>query len=523
MSTTNPAADDHTVKSFVRAPLAVAALTLLGFLVRLRGIGQSLGGDELLSWFGTWHQPLSIVVQRSPEYRDPNPPLFFLLAKASESLGDATVSIRLPSLIAGTLLVPLVWALGRRIANERAALAGAALTAVNLTAVFYSNEARPYELLAFLGALNAFVLLKALDSRKTAWWLAWALTAAAVMYTHYTGLFVVLAGFVWACWTNRDQIKSLFGWAALAGLMFVPWIPSIGLSGTAYSSGKFVVSTVLAERLLRMFIANPFDDPPLLDVPGAGPLILFAVAVAGALLALTAEKLRSGSKGTDSSLIEATTTTASTFTNAAPVTRLVREPVLLGLLAIASPVGMLVTSALTGSGFLLTRYLSPSFAALILVLAAVLTAPRGRLGVALACAAVAASAWGCVVVANQTHERPDMRAAAAWIDRELPVKTVVADNFLGWDGQRPLAPYLKDPARTPRKQWNFPGAGVWFAQAVAERTGIAIAFTDCPAFRALNTVPPLLVNDFRIEREAVFPGGSCGIRVRYLKNRSEPK
>ncbi len=523
MSTANPAADHHTVKSFVPTPVAVAVLTFVGLLVRLRGIGQSLGGDELLSWFGTWHQPLSVVIQRSPEYRDPNPPLFFLLAKASESLGDATVSIRLPSLIAGTLLVPLVWALGRRIANERAALAGAALTAVNLTAVFYSNEARPYELLAFLGALNAFVLLKALDSRKTTWWLAWALTAAGVMYTHYTGLFVVLAGFVWACWTNRDQIKSLFGWAALAGLMFVPWIPSIGLSGTAYSSGKFVVSTVLAERLLRMFIANPFDDPPLLDVPGAGPLILFSVAVAGALAVIVAQRIRSGSTDVVSTPGGSVTTSTSDDMNATPGGQLVREPALLGLLAVASPLGMLVTSALTGSGFLLTRYLSPSFAALILVLAAVLTAPRGRLGVAFACTAVAASAWGCSVAADQKYERPDMRAAAAWIDRELPANAVVADNFLGWNGQRPLAPYLKDPSRTPRKQWNFAGYGSWFIQAVVERVGIALAFTDCPAFRPLNTVPPTLTNQFRIEREAVFPGGSCGIRVRYLKRLSEPK
>ena len=314
--------------------LAVALLTVAGFAVRLRGIGQSLGGDELLSWFGTWKQPLSVVLQRSPEYRDPNPPLFFLLAKASEAMGDPTVTIRLPSLIAGTLLIPLVWLLARRVANDRAALAAAGLAAFNLTAVFYSNEARPYELLAFLGALSALLLLKALDSGRAGWWLGWALASAAVMYTHYTGVFVVLAGFGWACWSHRDRLRRLFGWAALSALFFVPWIPSIGLNGTAYSSGRFEVSGVLAERLLRMFIANPFDEPPLLDVPGPGPLVLFTAAVIAAIGAMIVQRSR-------------------------PV---VREGSLLVLLAVASPIGMLLTSAITGSGFLLTRYLSPSFA-----------------------------------------------------------------------------------------------------------------------------------------------------------------
>jgi len=476
------------------SPLAVALLTLAGFLVRLRGIGQSLGGDELLSFWGTWQQPLQVVIERSPEYRDPNPPLFFLLARASEALGDPTITVRLPSLIAGTLLIPLVWLLGRRISSERAALAGAALAAFNLTAVFYSNEARPYELLAFLSALSVLMMLKALDSAGLGWWVAWALSAAAVMYTHYTGVFVLAAGFTWACWTHRSKVWKLLTGAGAAALIFAVWVPSIGLNGTAYSSGKFELSPVLAERLLRMFIANPFDDPPLLDVPGIGPLVLFTGAV---LIALGCVAVQLVQRRQPSGIV--------------------REPALLVAVALASPAGMLLTSAVTGSGFLLTRYLSPSMAALILCLAVLLTTPRGRLGVGLACAAVLASAWGCVVAAQPRFERPDMRSAAHWIDANVPADTVIADNFLGWNGQRPLGPYLTNPQRTPRKQWNFPGYGVWFIDAVAAHTGVVTAFTDCPAFRPLNGIPLSLTDRFTLAKEATFSGGSCGIRVRWFR------
>ena len=487
-------ASPTTSSSRFSSPLALALLTVAGFLVRLRGIGQSLGGDELLSFWGTWQQPLHVVIERSPEYRDPNPPLFFLLARASEAIGDPTITVRLPSLIAGTFLIPLVWLLGRRICSERAALAGAALTAFNLTAVFYSNEARPYELLAFLSALSVLMLLKALDSGRLGWWAAWALSAAAVMYTHYTGVFVLAAGFTWACWTHRSQVWKLLAGAGAAALVFAVWVPSIGLNGTAYSSGKFDLSPVLAERLLRMFIANPFDDPPLLDVPGVGPLVLFAGAVLVALGCVAVQLIQRR-----------------------PPSGVVREPVLLIGVALASPVGMLLTSALTGSGFLLTRYLSPSMAALILGLAVLLTAPRGRLGVGLACAAVVATAWGCLVAAQPQFERPDMRAAAHWIEANVPANTVIADNFLGWNGQRPLGPYLANPERTPRKQWNFPGYGIWFVDAVAGHTGVVTAFTDCTAFRPLNGIPLPLAGRFTLAKEATFSGGSCGIRVRWFR------
>lgn len=88
------------------ATLAILALTAVALALRIAVVDQSLTGDELLT--------LPIVSRPAPwdvvtaTQDTVNPPLFFLLAWATAKLGDPTVWIRMPSVIAGAATVPLV-------------------------------------------------------------------------------------------------------------------------------------------------------------------------------------------------------------------------------------------------------------------------------------------------------------------------------------------------------------------------------------------------------------------------------
>ncbi|HEY5188845.1 MAG TPA: glycosyltransferase family 39 protein, partial [Solirubrobacteraceae bacterium] len=110
-------------------PLVLAAVCALGLAVRLASFGDSLFGDELSAFsivaghgFG---RMMHLLNGHSTEL---NPPLFFILAWASvKLLGLSAASLKLASLIAGTLTIPMVFVLGRRVSGSAAGLVAAAL------------------------------------------------------------------------------------------------------------------------------------------------------------------------------------------------------------------------------------------------------------------------------------------------------------------------------------------------------------------------------------------------------------
>jgi uncharacterized membrane protein len=192
----------------VSPALVVGALTLVALALRLPLLRDSLLGDELIM-FGIVHdRPLGDVLHIVRE-TEKTPPLHFVFAWASARLGDPTLWVRLPSLLAGVGLVPVGYLLGRETVGRRAGLVAAALLAVQPFAIFYATEARAYALVAFLTGLSTLCLLRALETDRGRWWAAYAVAVLAVAFTHYIGAFVLLAQVAWAFWTRRDRVRPL--------------------------------------------------------------------------------------------------------------------------------------------------------------------------------------------------------------------------------------------------------------------------------------------------------------------------
>lgn len=78
------------------------------------------------------------------------PPFYYVVAWIwSRVFGTGEVGLRSLSAVFGTLTVLLAYVIARPIAGERAGLIAASLTAVSPILVWYSQEARSYELLVF--------------------------------------------------------------------------------------------------------------------------------------------------------------------------------------------------------------------------------------------------------------------------------------------------------------------------------------------------------------------------------------
>lgn len=199
-----------TASSLVRVWPLLLGLTLVAFALRVVGMDQSLYGDELFAYEEVeGHSLIGVLREVESQSIEVSPPLFFVLAWLSAKLGDPTIWIRLPSLIAGTALVPVVYLLGSRTVGRPAALLAAALTAIAPFAIFYSAEARPYATLAVLAALSTWSMLRALESPRRWWWVVYAVAAAGAIYTHYTGVFVLGAQALWAGWGYPRERRSL--------------------------------------------------------------------------------------------------------------------------------------------------------------------------------------------------------------------------------------------------------------------------------------------------------------------------
>ncbi len=121
---------------------------------------------------------------------DIHPPLYYLMLRGWRELaGDSEFGLRSMSAFLGVGVVALSFALGKLLIGPLrfAPIIGSLLVSINPALVYYSQEARMYELLAFLSVLSTLLLVFLLQARfqKRGIAIAYVLVAAAGLYTHY--------------------------------------------------------------------------------------------------------------------------------------------------------------------------------------------------------------------------------------------------------------------------------------------------------------------------------------------------
>ena len=134
-----------------------------------------------------------------------SPPLYFILAWLSTKLGSAPELVRLPSLIAGTVSIPLVYLVGARAVSRPAGLIAAAVMALSPFMIFYSADGRGYAVAIALLLGSTLAMLAGARDGRTRWWVLYGLLSLLAMYTHYTSAFVLIAQLVWLLWAHPGR------------------------------------------------------------------------------------------------------------------------------------------------------------------------------------------------------------------------------------------------------------------------------------------------------------------------------
>lgn len=266
----------------------LGAITLFAFAVRVYQLDhQSLWFDEGFAAYAALRPSVLDLLQFLVR-EDVHPPLHYLILQAwVRFAGHSEFALRYVSVIAGTLSIPLIARLGACLFDKRLGYLAAALLAVSPFHIWYSQEARMYALVCLLAIASVSLYLKCQSGAGWKTVLAYVAISAALLLSHYYGLFVLLfenMAFLAALVIGRQRSLSLRKWLAIQGLiagLCSPWLFGFASQvqrGTLGPQGFVALWSMLQKVSIAFSVGDePAPVPYLSQVIGApassiGPL-----------------------------------------------------------------------------------------------------------------------------------------------------------------------------------------------------------------------------------------------------------
>jgi hypothetical protein len=392
------------------AGLAVLALTVFGAVLRFVHIGHQG------YWFDEGNTVL--LIHLSPgkmlgllPQQESTPPLYYCIAWVwARIFGYGEAGLRSLTALMGVALIPVMYGAGEKLISRRAGVIAAALTACNPYLIWYSQEARSYELLALLSGLSLLTFAYVREEPTARRVALWALASGLALTTHYYALLVVVPEAVLLLVWYRRERSMLVGVAAVAlvGLALLPLAISENQTGHA----SWISPIPLAPRLgqiIPQFLVG-YGAPGLTALERICELLALAALVLLALRSDPAE--RSGA-------------------------------LLAGGIAVA---GLLINLVLIAGGIddLITRNVIALWVPAALCVAGGLAAARARLAgvlIALALCGIGVFAVGAVAF-NRSLQKPDWRAVARTLGARSTVPGGRAIVVLHYRTLLPLSLYM---------------------------------------------------------------------------------
>ncbi len=214
-----------------RPARAALALLTLGALALRLAVPRGLWLDEAIS-VRQAHLGLGALIQ-SLATGDRHPPLHYLALWAMVHLfGDGELAVRLPSIVAGTLIVPMLFAIGAELFDRRTGLLAGLFGAVAPLLVWYSQEARMYAFVTCFGALAVLGCVRVIRRGGTGGWVLYTVGASGLLWSHWFAgiLLVILEGAIVATVVGRrrrgEPLRPLLtGWLASSAILCWQLVP----------------------------------------------------------------------------------------------------------------------------------------------------------------------------------------------------------------------------------------------------------------------------------------------------------
>ncbi len=230
------------------------------------------------------------------------PPLYYMLVWLwTKIFGAGPIGFRSFSALAGTLTVPVMYLVGRRV-STRVGLWAAALTAFSPAMYYYSQEARCYALLILLCAIAFLLWQRALEERSARRLWLWAGVSALAVLTHYFAAFLFIPEALLLGWR--------LGWRRLIAPFAAVLAVGAALAPLAYaevgngSKISWIEGASLGSRVgqaAKEFLVGPYGPSGRLEILAAAVAALLTVAAA--MLVLRRGKPRERAIARDAAIV----------------------------------------------------------------------------------------------------------------------------------------------------------------------------------------------------------------------------
>ena len=396
--------------------LAIACLTIGAFAIRVSNFRQGLFGDEFSTAWVVEGRGLGRVLSIVHSDAEVTPPLSFVLSWLTAKIGSGHEWLRLPSLVAGTVTIPLIYAVGRQLVSRTAGLVAAAAVTLSPMMIYYSTEARAYALMVAFLAGSTLAMLTALRGSRRRWWVVYGGLSCLALYSHYTAAFPLAAQLLWLLWAHPGARVPAILANVGAAVAYVPWIPGYVADTKSVTIPLVNVLFPLNFHAARLAVEQWALGYPYVTVRQVPGIALASLIVAGIALA--------GAGALGRVLIGAR---RSGEPVARSLARIPKAAVLVAALALSAPVGEAIYSAV-GTHVLGTRNLNASWPGLALAIGALVAAAPRALGV-VSCALVLVGYGGGAVKSLESRwARPDYPGVASFIDAHAGPRDVVVDG-----------------------------------------------------------------------------------------------
>lgn len=347
--------------------LAPAALLAFAALIRLPTLGlQSFWFDEAFTPVHVLH-PSIVASMETMSHTENTPPLWYVIIWVwTRIFGTGVVAMRLVSALAGIALVAVVYEIARELAGRRVALIAGAIAAASPLFVWYSQEARAYELYTLTAALSILCFIRAEREPSGRRMAAFALAGCLALLSHYFAVFLLVPMSLWLL-RRRERWRvavPAVGAIAVVGIALIPLVLSQGGKGTQWI-GQWALSSRI--EAIPQYYLTGYSGAPL----GHGVELLVALPLIAGLVYGLWRGLRGPERGAG-----------------------------LTMLALAA-CGVLIPIlfALGGADYLAPRNLIGAMVPVTILLAVVIgAASTGRLGIAIAVLATLALLAICIDV-----------------------------------------------------------------------------------------------------------------------------
>lgn len=271
----------------------ILAILLLAAGLYIIGTNRvSFWEDE--SWMASAVRGNVLHVWTFATERGVHPPLYFLLGWLyTRFTGDSEIALRWLAGLCAVIGVAFTYRLGADWYGRRAGLYAALLAAGSLFLIYFGRLARHYTLFFALAAAlvwayerwanpyplpfprtqekgereaqMAFLPLSVYGERVggRGWLLLIALLQAALLYTHYFGVWMAAVLGLHGLLTLRRDFLRLCAALALGGLLFLPWLPSL-LDQLHRGGGGLGYATRGADYAIRAYLDRTFNGDYLL-------------------------------------------------------------------------------------------------------------------------------------------------------------------------------------------------------------------------------------------------------------------